>query len=453
MGAETSETSMVIALTVVMASVFFFFRPLWGLSVLVFLLPFERIGAVAITPDTTVRLSQLAGLALVLAWTASFVTGRTKMRSPEGWRYLWLFAASAGISAATVNYPTVWRNWLILLFYCSLFFVVAQLTTKAALPWLFRSLFVSATIVSVFGLYQYLGDIAGLPASHTGLLPAYTKAVFGFPRIQSTALEPLFFANYLLLPLFVGIALFWRDKVQNWRHSISLFVIGLAFLLTTSRGAFIAAIIGLVSLAVSEWKRLARPKAALSLAGGFILALLMAGGLLGLSSFKNDGNFWTSLNNFVSINTNIASSPSFQERSDQVQIGMTLLTAKQPFGIGLGGIGPRLDGYPRSVVDHFVALNSEGLELIIQVGYIGWILIAAFFVSLLAYSWLAIQSPSVNQGWVVGLAAGMVATLAQAQTFSGFFLTHRWVVFGLLAGLLSEPAKHKFGWLALKRLF
>ena len=62
--------------------------------------------------------------------------------------------------------------------------------------------------VSVFGFYQYLGDLAGLPSYLTGLREQYTKIVFGVPRIQGLAIEPLYFAGMLCIPI-----IFWITKI------------------------------------------------------------------------------------------------------------------------------------------------------------------------------------------------------------------------------------------------
>jgi O-Antigen ligase len=60
---------------------------------------------------------------------------------------------------------------------------------------------------SIFGLYQFFGDLIGIPPSLTLLRDHYTKIVFGMPRVQGTAVEPLYFAGMLLIAIFVLI--FW----------------------------------------------------------------------------------------------------------------------------------------------------------------------------------------------------------------------------------------------------
>lgn len=77
---------------------------------------------------------------------------------------------------------------------------------------------------SIFGLYQFFGDLIGIPSTFTLLREHYTKAVFGVPRVQGTAVEPLYFAGMLLIAIFVLI--FWicerlemlKNNQQNSCH-------------------------------------------------------------------------------------------------------------------------------------------------------------------------------------------------------------------------------------------
>ena len=67
---------------------------------------------------------------------------------------------------------------------------------------------------SIFGLYQFFGDLAGIPPAFTLLREHYTKIVFGVPRVQGTAVEPLYFAGMLLIAIFVLV--FWIcERVES----------------------------------------------------------------------------------------------------------------------------------------------------------------------------------------------------------------------------------------------
>jgi hypothetical protein len=64
-------------------------------------------------------------------------------------------------------------------------------------------------LTAIFGLYQYVGDLAGIPSTLTGLREHYTRIVFGVPRVQGTAIEPLYYAGMLCIPI-----IFWLVRIN-----------------------------------------------------------------------------------------------------------------------------------------------------------------------------------------------------------------------------------------------
>jgi hypothetical protein len=69
-------------------------------------------------------------------------------------------------------------------------------------------------LVALFAIYQFLADMIGLPQTLTVLKEGYTKAVFGFPRnSRFFSMEPLFFGNFLFMPLSLAIIImFFRSN-------------------------------------------------------------------------------------------------------------------------------------------------------------------------------------------------------------------------------------------------
>ena len=143
----------------------------------------------------------------------------------------------------------IWLVFLVILSIPSWFFVldysrfwITQLATFLAFGSCFlvahfarvwrnlQGLFVSLSAVCVFGIYQFLGDLVwDLPAVWTGLRPQYTKAVFGYPRVQATAIEPLYLAGMLFWPIFLLILLllnrlkltdFFERKLTFFGHNL-----------------------------------------------------------------------------------------------------------------------------------------------------------------------------------------------------------------------------------------
>jgi hypothetical protein len=80
---------------------------------------------------------------------------------------------------------------------------------------------------SIFGLYQFFGDLVGIPTAFTLLREHYTKIVFGVPRVQGTAVEPLYFAGMLLIAIFVLV--FWIcGRAENIKSNKNPVILSIA---------------------------------------------------------------------------------------------------------------------------------------------------------------------------------------------------------------------------------
>ena len=67
-------------------------------------------------------------------------------------------------------------------------------------------------LLGIFGFYQIIGDFLNIPYQLTGLRETYTKINFGMARIHTTAIEPLYYAGMLFLPLFLTIMLIINNE-------------------------------------------------------------------------------------------------------------------------------------------------------------------------------------------------------------------------------------------------
>jgi O-antigen ligase len=355
------------------------------------------------------------------------------------------FVVWCGVSALVVGRPQLISGWVALVFAAALAWAVAALVPRINLARLQAALFASAGAVSLFGLYQFIGGAAGLSPALTGLRGAYTSAVFGFPRVQATALEPLYFANYLLIPLIIGLAM-WALSPRRfpvWQRTVVLLA-GLDFVLTMSRGAFIALAASLVlgsayvllkkqSLLtkIFNWRFLAAS----------IIIIALGLGLVGAASWLSTGNFNRGPLQYIDfVTASLTKTASFTERAQMRQQAIDIWHAHPVLGVGIEGIGPYVHNYPAArTADDTVALNNQFLELLAESGIVG----AALFYGFLA--WLLIRAAiqlrdlrARHQVWLLGTAVALVALTIQAQSFSGFLLTHLWVVYGLLAGLTAH---------------
>src|SRR3989338_5134141 len=215
-------------------------NPMAGIYLLAFFLPFERIGSVDLA-GVTIRISEVVAILSVAAWCIRGLwLGSFKFRPYPLLLPLLCFLTVAVV--ALVNAPNIERSLLVTTF------ILFTAGISVILPSIVRHtkhvekvvliLLLSMAVVCLFGIYQFLGDIVGLPTSLTGLRPQYTKDILCFPRIQSTALEPLYFANYLLIPLSIATSL-WLSKASRIKPLWLLMLVilgGVNFILTVSPG-------------------------------------------------------------------------------------------------------------------------------------------------------------------------------------------------------------------------
>lgn len=430
----------------------------WGVYALAATLPLEWFGSWALDPASghpVVRLSQIIGFALVLAYfgraTADSVTLR---RPPAAWWILAAFGLSAGLSALLVGHGALLNGWVALVFMIALTYVLASLADRLTLQKLTIVLLLSAGAVSVFGLYQFIAGSAGLGPEWTGLRPAYERQVFGFPRVQSTALEPLYFANYLLLPLIVGLLLLANGQMRLIWQRLVLGVIGLAFVLTMSRGAFIGlAVSGCVGglwLAASQPGRSLLRRVWQPVVAGMVVTIVAGLLLVGVATKISRGSFLEGPRFFVDMATSqLTATSSFHERSQMRQAALAIYSTHPIWGVGVAGISPYLHSYPddRQPGD-IVALNSQAFELLAETGLVGTSLFYGFLIALLAGAIQAWRRTNLAwRSWIAGLSLVILAMTVQAQSFSGFLLTHFWFCYGLLAGLSAiAPATQPRAW-------
>lgn len=449
------ESMVFVTLILLIAATGYFFRyPERGLLAVIFLLPFEKIGSYSVSAQggSVIRLVQIAGAALILAYFSRLITGHEKLKFCPPLPLV-LFAVSTFVSAGIINNPRVWQNYIWALFVFGLFCVVANLINKRNLQKVFIALMSSALAVSIFGLLQYFGDLMGLPSSITGLSPGYSKIILGYPRLQSVAIEPLNFANYLLLPLFVGLSWAAYTNFKNKRLNVTMAVISFAFLLTTSRGAFVALPFGLAVLVYCQRNLIYRHGKILILSA--LSVAIIAGCTLSVSS-KIATDSWLHgpkqfSKMFVSQFTNNA---SFQERAQSNTQALAVCSRSGLFGFGLGkhGLSPLPRSPMRAEYDRINPLNSW-MEVYCETGIVGAGLFIWFLLALAIATIHSINTASAEvRAGIVGLASALAAILIQAQSFSAFYITYIWVALGLLAGLVSGSAKYKFSFKNLRHL-
>ncbi|MDR0887332.1 MAG: O-antigen ligase family protein [Candidatus Nomurabacteria bacterium] len=132
---------------------------------------------------------------------------------------------------------------------------------KALLRKMAKWFLIGAVVSCVFAIWQMVGEAIGLSTMVTFLPANYQSALFGFARPTAFAQEPQFFANLLIIAILLvlgGAVLgnkIFDDKIfgiKQKRFQMPLIMLfGICLTFATSRGAFLALILGLIIVIVT----------------------------------------------------------------------------------------------------------------------------------------------------------------------------------------------------------
>lgn len=315
-----------------------------------------------------------------------------------------------------------------------------------------------------WALWQIFADTIGVDRIFTLLPIAYESAVFGIARPTGFALEPQFFASLLLIPFFWLIWRFLVDKRLNLLYLGGVLAVGSVVLLTLSRGAIYAAVLGLILMLLFQCTPLRRW---LAIAGTLLLTLVLGGVIIftaasvnqrdsisGSDSLAKTVNHLTlgavslppvspsstppenaprkpnlpkTSSGYVTASTDSRLNMSAQAVSLWMTNPYTFL-----FGVGSGSFGATLhDKNERYPADSIV--NNYYLEILVETGLVG----LGLFLGFLGY--LLYRLFQVRQTLTVVI---LFSLLVQALFFSGNAnVIHLWAVIGVALGLALHSAK------------
>ena len=298
---------------------------------------------------------------------------------------------------------------------------------------------------AVFGLYQFVGDMLGLPSFLTGLREQYTKIVFGVPRVQGTAIEPLYFAGMLLLAMI--IFWFWNlNRLSNLekiddnspnKNNINLIKILsgitlLSFILTISKGTFAVLVLILPALFVAScwhfvyFQNLVHRFWIVSLTSCLSLVMLMSVFVDPVKVFGEVGQ------NFVE--TIAGTSASAVERSRFINEAVVSLPNNAILGIGMGQyadyVGSNLGNI--NTEESKAIVNNVYLEVWLENGFLafGWFLLMLFLPLILLFKQLD-QNLTINSATILILIFSLVAYYLQWTLFSPIFIMPIFILLGM----------------------
>ena len=398
---------------------------------LFFFLPFERIPTIEVF-DFTLKINHFFGIALLLS--AIFVKEMRPLSINKSDIFLLLFLlygfASIFRASDLTRALVIWSLWLLV---DLIYKVISSLKlSDEQRTKIIDVILYSTLLVALFGLYQFIADSIGLGQSLTGLRYQYTKEILGFPRIQSVAIEPLYFSNFLLVPFYLALKRYFDHKKFFGSYFWITFLIMINIFLGVSRGAYIALSITIVALIIylivkKDWLKIY--KILLSLVLSFIASILLIFSLNGTDATK------TYFNHIVvrDTNTEVSTTGRVEVYDDALSI-----FKENPFGIGVASFGVE----NQSVVDYtdiksYGAVNNQYLEILVEVGIIGFVLFILFFI----YYALELYpnfKRSKNKLYLILLFLGVLAIFIQYNFFSTLYIIYIWVFLGLLKNTKND---------------
>ena len=316
---------------------------------------------------------------------------------------VWLILAFCIISSISLFWTSNFVKGLLisgvtgLLFVCFLSLLTYKNLQKL-LPTLTKILIMSACLVSIFALFQMFAEVIGLPQNVSLLCDGCRANQFGFARVTGFAIEPQFLGSLLLIPIFILLHRFIKNK--KWCHqNLCLVLLLIAIFLTMSRGAIYALAIGVIIFVIIFRRQLKKVLLSLVLIlGSFLLALIVQG----LSAQLNpniDDNFHAAISRSVhqlslgiidlrpqDVTVPTDQTPSdapaqdgYVEESTETRALLSKLAleawAKTPtniiFGTGVGSTGFILHHYfPDQIRDTEITQNAY-VEILLEHGLIG----------------------------------------------------------------------------------
>ena len=418
-----------------------------GLWLLAIGLPYERLGTLP-TGVFTLKFGHVVTAFIVISLAARAVITKTIRFAADPLRLPLLFLLFAGVLSLINAVDLVRGAALIgqLLIGYLVYFCVVNLLSRANVWPTLLALWFGAGIVALFGLYQFVGDYLGLPPSVTGLVASYSgAAAFGFARITGPSLEPLYFANYLLLPILTAVAFLIGTRGKGRiRLASFLAVVGVVFVLTLARGAFLGIAAGLLLIIVRYWRELLRPK----VIGTAVAMLLVAGVAVVALLLQTVHGAESPLDAFGHQLGVTGTDVSSQQRIGTVEAAAGLVHDHPLIGVGVGNFGQYyqdpLTGPSENQVPQTV--HNQPFETLVETGVIGLAALALVGFVLLKRTieaWKKVQGRFLTAA-LVGSAAAVLAIFVQAQTFSALYLMHVWFAIGLLVAvqnLILTPRK------------
>lgn len=425
---------------------FIFRNPFIGFLLIIFFLPFERVPTLDVA-GINIKINTILGFLTIFAWfLASMFNGKKWKIQPNvlAWP-ISLFVMALLLSLTQALNLT--RGIEVLIF--SLFTIILSIMTvnmvsdQSALRKTVIALFISSVFVGLFGLFQFGGDVVGLPATITQLKIGYGSKVFGFPRIQAFSMEPLYFANYLLVPLSLAIAYFFShaDFIKRRWLVVIMTLLLVNFVLTVSRGGYLGLAATLFLLLLFYFRQIFTRRTVIIL----LIFLVVAGGVVFALS-RGENRATQAFINQATLQDAKNGSESVQGRLTTFDYAFTAFKKHPILGIGIGNYGPYFKNYPVvTPKTGWDIVNNQFIELLAETGLVGAIGYGLILLIIIWRSLMAIKKAKEPflRASLIGLFTAFIGVMVQYNFFSTLYIIHIWVLIGLLVAVQNIILRNK----------
>ncbi len=415
-------------------------------------IPFDGLGGFSL------ELSMLSGLLLVARGVQMY--GASIMRKlmtvwQFGFIYAWIgYGAAIGLMGSDSPATILVKTLYLLSTVVGAHVVAAMYVDKVvSAERIIKAWVVMTVLMAPIFLIQYILVSLGVDDVSKR---AYQVGIFEFPRLHGFSFEPLFLANWLLVP-----AIFAITKMRANRAAAT--ILALLIFLTLARGAIIALFIALViyalatRLGIKQLRFLFRPvfhaliitlimvgfaahyNGSTVLQGAFrymdhlTLGVFNSGGADNVSTISVETSEGTrTVINTREIDREGAVEASAESRVEAMKLGIEMFEDNPITGTGLFRFGEAVvEKYPEIYDDTGIVANSQPIDILAETGLIGAAIIAAFMVAsrkqLLAFSIPVIL---------------LLALSIQFLFFTGLYLLPFWFILGVvLTGKVTKDLR------------
>lgn len=310
-----------------------------------------------------------------------------------------------------------------------------------------KTIYVLTAVIVGFGLFQFFLDVLGLSTTITDLRGCCTSnATYIFPRVHSVAQEPLYFANFLLIPLwlltfdFLSKSSARKNVYLRWLFIVTATI----FIVTIARSAFFGLLLSSIVFLCFAQKPLKKLRSfflyisklwGAALLGALLLVMLSGAASLVIKKTPINGadaGIQGSVELFSSHAIDVTDD-SAQTRYGSWPQAFKYFVEEPVNGFGANNSRLKLNNgqYKNGVSpDELQPFNNDVLGVLVDFGLLGILA----FLPLIYYIFMALRK-SVQTHWK-NLATPWVlillAFLVQSNFFHLILLTRTWFVIAMV---------------------